>query len=128
MSHDADGVFEEGVALEDAADVVGCPSFVEETEYFGVSGDDHVDCDSVACRAGGETASLEEDFQGIAVCIGGGIIVELHREEKSREIPLRSEREIKWCTSISLQSDQLPIGGTVKCPTNRARSTSMSMN
>ena len=110
MSHDADGVFEEGVALEDAADVVGCPSFVEETEYFGVSGDDHVDCDSVACSAGNETASLEEDFQGIAVCIGGGIIVELHREEKSREIPLRSQREIKWCTSISLLSDQLPIG------------------
>jgi hypothetical protein len=108
LSHDADGVFEEGVALEDAADVVGCPSFVEKTEYFGVSRDDHVDCDAVACGAGNETASLEEDFQGIAVCIGGSIIVELHRKEKSREIPLRSQREIKWCTSISLPSDQLP--------------------
>jgi hypothetical protein len=128
LSHDADGVFEEGVALEDAADVVSCPSFVEEIEYFGVSRDDHVDCDSVACSAGNETASLEEDFQGITVCIGGSIIVELHRKEKSREIPLRPQREIKWCTSISLQSDQLSIGSTVKCPTNRARSTSMSMN
>ena len=95
MSHDADGVFEEGVALEDAADVVGCPSFCEETEYFGVSRDDHVDCDSIACSAGNETASLEENFQGIAVCIGSSIIVKVHGKEKSREIPLRSQREIK---------------------------------
>ena len=105
MSHDADRIFEEGVALDDAADIVACPSFVE-TEYFGISRDDHVNCDSITCRAGNKTAALEKGFQGIAVGVCSCIIVELHRKEESREIPFRSEREVKWCTSIPLQSDR----------------------
>lgn len=105
MSHDADRIFEEGVALDDAADIVACPSFVE-TEYFGISRDDHVNCDSITCRAGNKTAALEKGFQGIAVGVCSCIIVELHRKEESREIPFRSEREVKWCTSIPLESDR----------------------